>query len=84
LFIQDRCLSWGGAWTFDRLNRYLYKPRALVKGTKMAFAGLKKVQDRADVVAYMNSMSDKPQALPVAESNTEDNKENEDNKGEEQ
>ena len=74
-FTYSRSMSkLGGIWTFERLNSYLYKPRALVKGTKMAFAGLKKVQDRADVVAYMNSMSDSPQALPAGQTKDEDNK----------
>ena len=74
-FTYSRAMSaLGGTWTFDRLNRYLYKPRALVKGTKMAFAGLKKVRDRADVVAYMNSMSDTPQSLPVVKPKDADKK----------
>ncbi len=58
--------SHGGNWDYKALNDYLYKPRDAVKGTKMAFAGLKKVQDRADVIAYMRQESDSPQPLPVA------------------
>ncbi len=61
----------GGNWDFDRLNRYLHKPRALVKGTKMAFAGLLKVKDRADVIAYMNSMNDSPLPLPADKASQE-------------
>ncbi len=63
-FAYSRAMSeLGGEWTFERLGRLLYKPRDLVRGTKMAFAGLLKAKDRADIVAYMNSMSDKPEAL---------------------
>jgi cytochrome c len=58
--------SHGGNWDYKNLNDYLYKPRDAVKGTKMAFAGLSKVQDRADVIAYMRQESDSPQPLPVA------------------
>ena len=44
----------GGAWTFDRLNEFLTKPKAYVPGTKMSFAGIKKPQQRADLVAFLN------------------------------
>jgi cytochrome c len=46
------------------MNSYLVKPQAYVKGTKMAFAGLRKEKDRASVILYMNSKSDSPKALP--------------------
>jgi cytochrome c len=42
-------------WTAENLNQFLYKPRDFAKGTKMSFAGLKKAQDRANLVAYMAS-----------------------------
>ena len=41
-------------WTFEEMNSYLIKPQAYIKGTKMAFAGLRK-KDRASVILYMNS-----------------------------
>ena len=44
------------AWTEDLLNRYLENPRALVPGGKMAFAGLKKPEDRENVIAYLKTM----------------------------
>ncbi len=56
----------GGTWSFALLNEYLYKPRKSVPGTKMSFAGLKKGQDRADLLAYMASMSDAPKAFPTS------------------
>jgi cytochrome c len=52
-------------WTLDNLNAWLFKPQDFAKGTKMTFIGLPKAEDRANVVAYLNSMSDKP--LPVAD-----------------
>ncbi len=45
----------GGKWTFDLLNTWLTKPSAFAPGTKMSFAGLSKAEDRADVIAYLNS-----------------------------
>ena len=42
------------------MNAYLLKPQAHIKGTKMAFAGLKSEKDRASVILYMNSFSDNP------------------------
>ncbi|MCP4923440.1 MAG: cytochrome c family protein [bacterium] len=45
----------GDSWTTENLNQFLYKPRNFAKGTKMSFAGLKKAQDRANIIAYMTS-----------------------------
>ena len=47
-------------WSFEEMNGYLKKPAKHIKGTKMAFAGLKSEKDRASVILYMNSMSDNP------------------------
>ena len=44
----------GKAWTFEELNGYLIKPAKWIKGTKMAFAGLRKEKDRASVIKYLN------------------------------
>lgn len=52
-----------GAWTVDELNEWLWKPQAFAKGTKMTFAGLPKAKDRANVIAYLNSLSDNPKPL---------------------
>jgi len=56
----------GGTWTFDELNKFLTDPKDYVPGTAMGFAGLPKESDRADVIAYLNSLSDHPEALPTA------------------
>jgi cytochrome c len=50
-------------WEFEELNKFLYKPKAYLKGTKMSFAGLKKASDRAAVIAYLTSLSDSPKAF---------------------
>ncbi len=56
----------GGNWTFEDLNKFLYKPKAFVDGTKMTFIGLKKPEDRAAVIAYLRTLSDSPAAAPSA------------------
>ena len=51
-------------WTFEEMNGYLKKPQSYIKGTKMAFAGLRKEKDRASVILYLNQNSDNPVPLP--------------------
>ena len=51
-------------WTFEEMNGYLKKPQSYIKGTKMAFAGLRKEKDRASVILYLNQNSDNPIPLP--------------------
>ncbi len=51
-------------WTIEELNGYLIKPAKWIKGTKMAFAGLRKEKDRASVIKYLNQNSDTPLPLP--------------------
>ena len=51
-------------WTFEEMNGYLKKPQSYIKGTKMAFAGLRKEKDRASVILYLNQNSDNPISLP--------------------
>ena len=57
-------IAFGKDWTFDEMNNFLIKPTSYIKGTKMAFAGLKKEKDRASVMLYMNANSDSPLDLP--------------------
>ena len=59
----------GGTWTFDALDKWLLNPRADVPGTLMTFAGIANEKQRADVIAYLNSNSDKPEPLPKAAEN---------------
>ena len=56
--------EYGKNWTFEELNGYLLRPAKWIKGTKMAFAGLKKEKDRASVILYLNQNSDNPLPLP--------------------
>jgi cytochrome c len=49
----------------DNLNAWLWKPQEFAHGTKMTFIGLPKAEDRANMVAFLNSMSDKP--VPVGQ-----------------
>ena len=51
-------------WTFEELNGFLIKPTKWIKGTKMAYAGLRKEKDRASVIKYLNKNSDNPVPLP--------------------
>jgi cytochrome c len=53
-----------GTWTPEELDHYLTKPQAMVPGTNMTFAGLPRGTERADVIAFLNSKSDKPVAFP--------------------
>ena len=57
-------MAFGKDWTFNEMNSFLIKPTSYIKGTKMAFAGLKKEKDRASVILYMNANSDSPLNLP--------------------
>ena len=56
--------SYDKEWTLEELNGYLIKPAKWIKGTKMAFAGLRKEKDRASVIKYLNQNSDSPLPLP--------------------
>jgi cytochrome c len=57
----------GGKWTFAALDKWLTNPRADVPGTAMTFAGLSNEKQRADVVAYLDSLSKSPVPLPKAQ-----------------
>ncbi|HYC66245.1 MAG TPA: cytochrome c family protein [Reyranellaceae bacterium] len=54
----------GGEWTYEDLNHMIFKPVAFVRGTKMAYAGLPKEQDRADLIAFLRTLADSPKPLP--------------------
>ena len=56
--------SYEKKWTFEELNGFLIKPSKWIKGTKMAYAGLRKEKDRASVIKYLNQNSDNPVPLP--------------------
>ena len=52
------------SWSLEELNGFLLKPAKWIKGTKMAYAGLRKEKDRASIIKYLNQNSDNPQPLP--------------------
>ena len=57
-------VEYGKEWNFEELNGFLIKPSKWIKGTKMAYAGLRKEEDRASVIKYLNQNSDSPLPLP--------------------
>ena len=56
--------GFGKTWDFEGVNTFLIKPKDYVKGTKMAYAGLKKEKDRASIILYLNKQGDSPLPLP--------------------
>ena len=63
---SDALAKKGGTWNWDNLSQWLTSPKAFAPGTKMTFAGLSNPQDRADVIAFLNSHSDAPKPMPAA------------------
>jgi len=63
---SDALKNMDGTWSYASLNKFLWKPKAYVEGTKMNFVGLKKPEDRANVIAYLRTLSDSPAGLPSA------------------
>jgi cytochrome c len=61
---SDAIKNLGGTWGYEELNQFLAKPSAYAPGTKMTFAGLPDEQKRADVIAYLRTLSDNPPPLP--------------------
>jgi cytochrome c len=56
-----------GGWNYDELNEWLFKPSAYAPGTRMAFAGITSNKQRAEVIAYLRTLSDNPPPLPSPE-----------------
>ncbi len=63
---SDALKSHGGSWDWKTMDAWLTSPKAFAPGTKMTFAGLGKPEDRANLMAFLNSKSDAPAALPAA------------------
>ncbi|TAH37761.1 MAG: cytochrome c family protein [Alphaproteobacteria bacterium] len=53
-----------GVWDYESLNKFLHKPAKYAPGTKMNFAGISSDKDRANLIAYLRSLSDNPAPLP--------------------
>ena len=56
----------GGSWSVQDLNQFIANPKGFIPGTAMGFAGISRDSQRADVIAYLNSLSDHPAPLPTA------------------
>jgi cytochrome c len=56
----------GGTWTWSTMSDWLDNPKGFAPGTKMTFAGISNPQDRANVIAFLNSKGDSPLPLPTA------------------
>jgi len=69
---SDALAKKGGSWDWDSLSQWLSSPKAFAPGTKMTFAGLGNPEDRANVIAFLNSHSDAPKPLPAAPAATAD------------
>lgn len=65
------------SWGFDELNHFLWGPSKWVPGTIMSFGGITKDQERANLIAWLNSNSDSPAKLPVASAKPADAKKDE-------
>lgn len=63
---SDALLEREGNWTFEALNDFVANPKGFAPGTKMAFAGIKDPEDRADVLVYLRSLAESPVPLPEA------------------
>lgn len=61
---SDALKKLSGDWGFDELNKWIDGPQKLAPGSKMTFAGIRDEQQRADLIAYLNSLSDSPKPLP--------------------
>ncbi len=57
----------GEKWTYEHLYEFLKKPSAAMPGTAMGFAGLAKPEDRANLIAYLRTLSASPEPLPAAD-----------------
>ncbi|ACK52794.1 cytochrome c class I [Methylocella silvestris BL2] len=62
---SDAMKAKGGAWTFDDLDHFIASPKGFISGTKMGFAGEPDPQKRADIIAYLRTLSDSPVPLPA-------------------
>lgn len=61
---SDALMGLGGQWDYEALNAYLENPKAYAPGNRMAFAGLRKVEERAAVIRYLNEQSGSPVPAP--------------------
>jgi cytochrome c len=63
---SDAMAKFPGDWDYESLNKFIASPQKFLPGTKMGYAGMKKPQDRADLIAWLRLQSDSPVPLPAA------------------
>lgn len=63
-------LEKGGEWTYENLDHFITKPSDYIKGTKMAFAGIRKAEERADLIVYLRTLGKSDVPLPTVEEET--------------
>ncbi|MEO1191748.1 MAG: cytochrome c family protein [Pseudomonadota bacterium] len=73
----QKLASEGKVWNYENLDHFLRAPKEYAPGTKMAYAGMRRIGQRADLIAYMRTLSDDPVALPTAEEAAAANKQDE-------
>ncbi len=64
---SDALNNMDGVWDYDALDAFLANPKGFAPGTKMAYAGMKKAESRADLILYLRSLAADPLPLPEAE-----------------
>jgi cytochrome c len=64
---SDGMKAKGGTWTYEDINIFITDPKAFVSGTKMTFAGVPEAEKRADILAYLRTLSDNPVPFPKPE-----------------
>ncbi len=62
---SDAMSTFGESWGYDQMNKFLYKPKQYMPGTKMGYIGIKKQEDRAAMIAWLRTLSDSPIAMPT-------------------
>ncbi|HEX8665917.1 MAG TPA: cytochrome c family protein [Beijerinckiaceae bacterium] len=55
----------GGDWSFEDLDAFIHNPKAFIPGTKMTFTGVPSPDERANILAYLRTLSDNPAPLPT-------------------
>ena len=67
-YAQDGETSWG----YENLNSFIENPRKYMRGTAMGFAGIRKPEERADIIAYLRTLANEPAPLPSADQPAEE------------
>ena len=63
---SDSLKAMGGDWTYEKLDHWIANPKGMASGTKMAFPGEQEPQKRADILAYLQTLSELAGSVPDA------------------